>query len=51
MKRLISMIISIILMITPSLAEEGTEKSRTVRDLTEELAKPAFLRFPPTYPA
>ena len=38
MKKLISMIISIILMITPSLAEEGTEKSRTVQELTEEMA-------------
>ena len=38
MKRLASMIISIILMITPSLAEEGHEKDRTVQDIIEELA-------------
>ncbi len=38
MKRLVSMMISIILMITPSLAEEGTEKSQPVQDLIEELA-------------
>ena len=38
MKRLVSMMISIILMITPSLAEEGTEKGRPVQDLIEELA-------------
>ena len=38
MKRLASMIISIILMITPSLAEEGYEKDRTAQDIIEELA-------------
>ena len=38
MKRLASMIISIILLITPSLAEEGSEKDRTVQDMIEELA-------------
>ena len=38
MKRLASIIISIILMITPSLAEEGHETARTVQDMIEELA-------------
>ena len=38
MKRLASMIISIILMITPSLAEEGHETARTAQDMIEELA-------------
>ena len=38
MKRLASMIISIILMITPSLAEEGHEMARTAQDMIEELA-------------
>lgn len=38
MKRLASIIISIILMITPSLAEEGHETARTAQDMIEELA-------------
>ena len=38
MKRLALMIISIILMITPSLAEEGHETARTAQDMIEELA-------------
>ncbi|MBR5959955.1 MAG: transporter substrate-binding domain-containing protein [Clostridia bacterium] len=38
MKRFASMIISIILMITPTLAEEGYEKNRTAQDIIEELA-------------
>ena len=38
MKRLASMIISIILMITPSLAEEGHVTARTAQDMIEELA-------------
>ena len=38
MKRLASMILSIILMIAPSLAEEGDKQGRTVQDITEELA-------------
>ena len=38
MKRLVSIIISIILMITPSLAEEGHETARTAQDMIEELA-------------
>ena len=38
MKRFASMIISIILMITPTLAEEGYEKDRTAQDIIEELA-------------
>ena len=38
MKRLASMIISIILMITPSLAEEGYVTARTAQDMIEELA-------------
>ena len=38
MKRLASMIISIILMITTSVAEEGHEMARTAQDMIEELA-------------
>ena len=38
MKRLASMIISIILMITPSLSEEEHETARTAQDMIEELA-------------
>ena len=38
MKRFASMILSIILMIAPSLAEEGDKQDRTVQDITEELA-------------
>ena len=38
MKRLASIIISIILMITPSLAEEGYVTARTAQDMIEELA-------------
>lgn len=38
MKRLALMIISIILMITPSLAEEGHVTARTAQDMIEELA-------------
>ena len=38
MKRLASMIISILLLITPSLAEEGYEKDRTAQDIIEEPA-------------
>ena len=38
MKRLASIIISIILMIIPSLAEEGHETARTAQDMIEELA-------------
>ena len=38
MKRLASMILSIMLIVIPSLAEEGPAKDRTVQDITEELA-------------
>ena len=38
MKRLASVILSIMLMITPSLAEEKSEKDRTVQGMIEELA-------------
>ena len=33
MKRLVSMILGIVLMVAPSLAEEGTAKDRTVQDI------------------
>ena len=38
MKRFALMILSIILMVVPSLAEEGYKQDRTVQDITEELA-------------
>ena len=38
MKRLVSVILSIMLVITPSLAEERSEKDRTVQGIIEELA-------------
>ena len=38
MKRFISMILGILLAVSPALAEEGPAKDRTVQDITEELA-------------
>ena len=38
MKRFALMMLSILLMVVPSLAEEGPAKDRTVQDITEELA-------------